>query len=63
MFSFFQNAFSQTLSSTFSKSRYMPRILMRKYIDCTDFWIVVGFHVQIAIGDNRGNRIFISHAT
>ncbi|KYN43811.1 hypothetical protein ALC56_01680 [Trachymyrmex septentrionalis] len=70
MFSFFfHSAFSQTSSSTSSKSRYMPRILMRKYALTStaykflDNGIVVGSisHVQIAIGANRGNRMFIPH--
>jgi len=71
MFSFFQSAFSQTSSSISSKSRYMPRILMKIYALTSTAYkflnieIVVGSisHVQIAISDNRGNRIFILYAT
>ena len=68
MFSFFQSAFSQTSSSTSSKPRYMPHILMRKYALTStaykflDIRIIVGSlsHVQIVIDDNRGNHMFIS---
>ena len=63
MFSFFYSAFSQTSPSTSSK----PRILMRKnaltsiVYKFLNIGIVVRpvFHVQIAIGNNRGNHIFI----
>ncbi|KYN50676.1 hypothetical protein ALC56_00053 [Trachymyrmex septentrionalis] len=74
MFSFFlQRIFSSSTSSssTSSKPRYMLRILMRKYALTSkaykflDIGLVVRsiFHVQIAIGDNRCNRMFIPHAT
>jgi len=47
----------------------MPRILMRKFaLTSTDKFLDIGIvgsvsHVQIAISDNRGNRMFIPHAT
>ncbi|KAG5309967.1 MOS1T transposase, partial [Pseudoatta argentina] len=58
-------------SSTSSKPRYMPRILMREYALTStaykflDIGIVVGSisRVQITIGDNRSNRMFIPRAT
>jgi len=54
---FFQSAFSQTSSSISLKLRYMPR-LMRKYaltltaLTLTNIEIVVGSHVQVAVGNN-----------
>jgi len=50
-----------------SKSRYMSRISMRKYaLTFTDKFLDIvvrsTFHVQIAIGDNQGNHMFIPHA-
>ena len=61
---FFQSSFPQT-SSTSSKSRYMLRILMRKYAltayKFLDIGIVVRSISHVAIGDNRGNHMFILH--
>jgi len=70
-FSFFQNLFSQTSSSTSSKLCYMSHILMKKYALISiaykflDIGIIVGSisHVQIAISDNRSNDMFYLYAT
>ncbi|KYM85829.1 hypothetical protein ALC53_04414 [Atta colombica] len=67
MFSIFNSASSHTSS----KSRYISHTLMRRYVltltayKFLDIEIVVGptSHVEIAISDNRGNRIILPHAT
>jgi len=67
MFSIFNSASSHTSS----KPRYIPHTLMKRYVltlTAYKFWdieIVVGptSHVEIAISDNRGNRIILPHAT
>ncbi|XP_018055601.1 PREDICTED: uncharacterized protein LOC108692025 [Atta colombica] len=65
-------AFSRTSSSTSSNTpRYILPNLMRKYALIStaykflDVEIVMGFisHLQITIGDNQGNRMFILYAT
>ncbi|XP_011060605.1 PREDICTED: uncharacterized protein LOC105149712 [Acromyrmex echinatior] len=63
-----RHAFSQISPS---KSRYMPRIFMRKYALTStvykflDIGIIVEsiFCVQITIDDNSDNRMFIPHTT
>ncbi|KYN18815.1 hypothetical protein ALC57_08891 [Trachymyrmex cornetzi] len=67
MFSFFYSASSHT----FLKPRYISHILMRRCAltftayKFLDIGIVVGptSHVEIAICDNRGNRIILPHVT
>ena len=67
MFSIFYSASSRTSS----KPRYIPHILMRRYVltltayKFLDIEIVVGpkSHVEIATSDNRSNRIILPHAT
>jgi len=66
MFSFLQNAFSQTLSSTSSKSRCMPRILMRKYaltsiVQISEYWDRYRICISCANCD-WWNRMFIPRA-
>ena len=71
MFSVFYSASSHISSHTSSKPRYVSHILMRSYAltlttyKFLDIEIVMGptSHIEIAISDNRGNRIILPHAT
>ena len=71
MLCIFLLSFTCTFCSTASKPRYTPHILERRFAltptayKYLDIGIVVESmsDVEIAIGDNRGNRIILPHTT
>jgi len=70
-FKVYLHIFYSASSHTSSKPRYIPHILMRRYVLILIAYKFLGHrdcrglisHIEIAISDNRGNRIILPHAT